>query len=97
MHTGAGLFHPAGSQLQDFGTMKTGESYACTFVLTNTGGVLLVITDVRTTCACTVPTWNRQPVAPGATIKVKVEVKPNEPGSFRKAVTMYGNVENVPL
>ncbi|MDR1097158.1 MAG: DUF1573 domain-containing protein, partial [Tannerella sp.] len=55
---------------QDLGTMKTGETYACTFMLTNTGGAPLVIMDIKTTCGCTAPTWSRQPVAPGATTEI---------------------------
>jgi hypothetical protein len=82
---------------QNLGTMKTGETYACTFILTNTGDAPLVITNIKTTCGCTVPTWSRQPVAPGATAEIKVEVTPDTPGNFRKTVTVYGNVENVPL
>jgi hypothetical protein len=82
---------------QNLGTMKTGETYACTFVLMNTGGSPLAITDVRTSCGCTVPVWSRQPAAPGATVEVRVEVTPDTPGSFRKTVSVYGNMENVPL
>jgi hypothetical protein len=81
----------------DLGTMKTGESYSCTFALTNTGDTPLVITDVRTTCGCTVPVWTRQPVAPGATTGIKVEVTPDTPGAFRKTVSVYANMENIPL
>jgi hypothetical protein len=82
---------------QDLGAMRTGETYACTFVLRNTGDRSLVIMDIKTSCGCTVPTWSRQPVAPGATTEVKVEVKPETPGSFRKTITVYGNMENAPL
>jgi hypothetical protein len=37
------------------------------------------------------------PVAPGAATEVRVEVKPETPGSFRKTITVYGNMENAPL
>jgi hypothetical protein len=77
--------------------MKTNGTYACTYIIMNTGESPFAITDIRTTCGCTVPTWSRQPVAPGATTEVRVEVKPDEPGSFRKTVTVYGNAENAPL
>jgi hypothetical protein len=77
--------------------MKTNGTYACTYIIMNTGESPFAITDIRTTCGCTVPTWSRQPVAPGAATEVRVEVKPDEPGSFRKTVTVYGNAENAPL
>ncbi|MDR1338499.1 MAG: DUF1573 domain-containing protein [Prevotellaceae bacterium] len=82
---------------QNLGMMKIGKIYTCTFILKNTGETPLVITDIRTVCGCTVPTWSRQPVAFGATTEVKVEVTPDTPGNFRKSVTVYGNVENTPL
>jgi hypothetical protein len=77
--------------------MKTGETYICVFALENTGKSPLVIMDVKTSCGCTVPTWSRQPVASGATTEIKVEVTPDTSGSFRKIVTVYGNMENAPL
>jgi hypothetical protein len=82
---------------QDLGAMRTGETYACTFVLKNTGDRPLVIVDIKTSCGCTVPTWSRQPVASGATTEVRVEVMPETPGSFRKTITVYGNMERPPL
>jgi hypothetical protein len=56
-----------------------------------------VITDIRTACGCTVPTWSRQPVASGATTEIRIDVTPDTPGSFRETVTVYGNMENAPL
>jgi hypothetical protein len=81
----------------DLGRMKTGEIYTCTFILTNTGDHPLVIPDIRTSCGCTTPSWSRQPVAPGASTEVKIEIKPDGPGAFRKTVSIYGNMENAPL
>jgi hypothetical protein len=79
--------------MRDLGAMKTGKTYTCTFILMNTGALPLIITDIRTSCGCTVPVWSRQPVAPGASTEVKVEVKPDMPGSFRKTVSVYGNMD----
>ncbi|MDR1381275.1 MAG: DUF1573 domain-containing protein [Tannerella sp.] len=82
---------------QNLGSMKTGETYACTFVLMNTGDRPLAITDIVTSCGCTTPSWSRQPVAPGKTVEIRVEVTPDAPGAFRKTLTVYGNMENAPL
>ena len=79
---------------QNLGAMQTGETYRCTYVIKNNGIRPFVIMDVKTSCGCTVPSWSRAPVAPGATTEVAIEVKPDTPGVFRKTVTVYGNMEN---
>ena len=61
------------SAFYDFGTVKQGVMVKRTFRFTNTGTDSLRITDVKTTCGCTVPEWPRQPVAPGGTGEIKVE------------------------
>ena len=61
------------SAFYDFGTVKQGVMVKRTFRFTNTGTDSLKITDVKTTCGCTVPEWPRQPVAPGGTGEIKVE------------------------
>jgi hypothetical protein len=81
-------------QQQNLGVMQTGETYRCTYIIKNNGSRPLVIMDVKTSCGCTVPSWSRMPVAPGATTEAEIEVKPDTPGVFRKTVTVYGNMEN---
>lgn len=61
------------SAFYDFGTVKQGVMVKRTFRFANTGTDSLRITDVKTTCGCTVPEWPRQPVAPGGTGEIKVE------------------------
>jgi Protein of unknown function (DUF1573) len=39
----------------------------------NVGNQTLLITDIRTTCGCTVPTWNKNPIAAGASEQVEVK------------------------
>ncbi|NJN34495.1 MAG: DUF1573 domain-containing protein [Saprospiraceae bacterium] len=50
----------------DFGKVKEGTTVKHAFRFTNTGQTPLLITDVRTTCGCTIPTWNKNPIAPGS-------------------------------
>ena len=61
------------SSFFDFGTVKQGVMVKRTFRFTNTGADSLVITDVKTTCGCTVPDWPKQPVPPGGKGEIKVE------------------------
>lgn len=56
----------------DFGTVKKGTKVSHTYVFENTGKEPLVITDARSTCGCTVPTYPKHPIEPGKSGKIKV-------------------------
>ncbi len=56
----------------DFGKIMQGESVSYEFAFTNTGKSDLVISDVSTSCGCTVPSFPRTPIRPGGSGKVKV-------------------------
>lgn len=56
----------------DFGTVNEGDKVSHTFKFTNTGTVPLLISDVRSTCGCTVPKWPREAVPPGEQNKISV-------------------------
>ena len=71
--------------------MKMGETYTAVFEIENTGDKPYVILGVNASCGCTVPTWDRQPVAPGGKTGIKVEVKPESTGFFNKTIDVYGN------
>jgi hypothetical protein len=77
-------------ELKDLQTGKTSEAV---FVLKNTGSQPLVIQMVNASCGCTVPEWDKQPIAPGKRTEIKVKITPEEKGYFSKTVTVYGNME----
>ena len=56
----------------DFGDIVQGQKVEHTFVLTNTGKQPLIISNVAATCGCTVPSWPKEPVAPGKSAEIKV-------------------------
>ena len=56
----------------DFGSVKQGTKVNHTYKFTNSGKVPLIITDARSTCGCTVPTFPKTPIAPGKSGKIKV-------------------------
>ncbi|NVJ85221.1 MAG: DUF1573 domain-containing protein [Algoriphagus sp.] len=76
----------------DFGDIVQGAKVSHTFELTNTGDAPLVISNVAATCGCTVPSWPKEPVAPGST--AKIEVSFNSAGKMGKQnsiVRIYSN------
>lgn len=55
-----------------FGEVTEGAIVKHSFTFKNAGNQPLLISDVRTTCGCTVPEWNRSPIAPSASDKINV-------------------------
>jgi len=80
----------------DYGTVsKDSDNGLRVFEFTNTGDAPLIITDVKSTCGCTVPTKPKDPIAPGKTGKIEVKYNMN-PGPIRKTITVQSNAVNVP-
>lgn len=77
----------------DFGTIENGTPVETVFKYTNTGNSPLVVSDIKSTCGCTVPSdWTRQ-VAPGDTGEFKVEFDGKGNGPVTKSITMTTNTE----
>jgi len=78
----------------DFGTVDEGEVVEHTFQFTNTGEAPLILVDAKASCGCTVPTWTREPVQPGAKGEVQVRFNTSgKPNSQTKTVTIKSNTE----
>ena len=76
----------------EFGDIKQGDKVEHTFDFENTGNEPLIISNVLTTCGCTVPKWPREPIAPGGTGKIEVVFNStNKSGVQNKVVTILSN------
>lgn len=78
----------------DYGTVAKGSDGVRVFEFTNVGNEPLVISDVKSTCGCTVPEKPEGPIGPGekGQIKVKYDTK-NKVGPIRKNITVYSNAD----
>jgi hypothetical protein len=77
---------------KDFGDIVQGQQVAHTFVLTNTGKQPLIISNVAATCGCTVPSWPKEPVAPGKSAEIKVSFNSTgKVGKQNSVVRIYSN------
>ena len=56
----------------DFGKVAEGEKVGYTFMFTNKGTGNLVILTATTSCGCTVPKYDTNPIAPGGTGNLEV-------------------------
>ena len=78
----------------DYGTVSKGDDNGLrVFEFTNIGDSPLVISDVKSSCGCTVPTRPTEPVAPGKTGKIEVQYNMN-PGVINKTITVTSNAVN---
>ncbi|WP_310379254.1 DUF1573 domain-containing protein [Flavobacterium sp.] len=78
----------------DYGTVtKKKDNGIRSFEFTNTGDAPLIITNVLSTCGCTVPTKPTEPIMPGKTGKIDVKYNMN-PGPIRKTITVESNAVN---
>jgi uncharacterized cupredoxin-like copper-binding protein len=59
--------------VHDFGEIIQGEKVQHNFVVTNTGGDILKITNVRASCGCTAALPEKSELAPGESTNIKVE------------------------
>ena len=65
----------------------------CEFKFKNNGDKPLVVNRAVASCGCTVPSYTKQPIAPGETgvITVKYNGEGKFPCKFRKTITVYTN------
>ena len=82
--------------VHDYGTILEGGNGECEFEFKNVGKEPLVLSNVTSSCGCTVPSWPRDPVMPGKTAVIKVKYNTNRVGAISKSVTVYSNAVEKP-
>lgn len=101
---GASGFAQAGAKIEfmakdntiDYGSVsKDSDNGVRSFEFKNTGDMPLIITNVQSTCGCTVPSKPTEPIMPGKTGKIDVKYNMN-PGPIRKTITVESNAVNYP-
>lgn len=78
----------------DFGTIHQGEVVTHVFEFTNTGKKPIIIDNASSTCGCTIPTYPREPVAPGEKGHIDVRFDSHaKVGQVIKIVTLRANTQ----
>ncbi|HEX8270334.1 MAG TPA: DUF1573 domain-containing protein [Flavobacterium sp.] len=80
----------------DYGTIARNADGKREFVFTNNGNKPLIITNAQGSCGCTVPTWPKEPIAPGAKGVIGVKYATDRVGAFTKTVTLTTNAAGTP-
>lgn len=80
----------------NFGTIpENGGPAIYDFKFTNTGTAPLIISNVRASCGCTTPAWDRKPIAPGKSGIITVSYNPmGRPAPFIKSIAVNSNASN---
>jgi hypothetical protein len=81
----------------DFGTIKQGGDGSFDFVFTNTGVEPLVLSNVHSSCGCTIPSWPKEPIPPKAKEAIKVKYDTQRIGKFNKTITVTSNAGEAPI
>lgn len=80
-------------EIHDFGTIMNGTPVETIFKYTNTGNSMLVVSNIKSTCGCTVPSNYTKEVAPGETGQFTVKFNGKGNGKVSKSLTMTTNTE----
>src|SRR5690606_21586417 len=75
----------------DYGTIVKGSDGVREFEFTNTGDAPLIISDVKSSCGCTIPKKPDGPIAPGESSTIEVKYDTNRVGPIRKTITVVSN------
>lgn len=75
----------------DFSKIPQGKPVYYSFEIKNNGKTPLKLDNVTATCGCTTPEWSPEPIAPGASAKVKVGYNAAAEGPFEKFITLIYN------
>ena len=78
----------------DFGEIEAKTNVETVFKYTNTGDAPLVITDIKSSCGCTVPeNWSKEPLASGDSGEFTVKFNGSGTNKISKTITVTANTE----
>ncbi len=77
----------------DFGTIHEKDVVKTTFTFKNTGNAPLLITRIKASCGCTIPSnWTKEPILPGEESQFTVQFNSrNKPNKQHKRITITCN------
>ncbi|MCA0133254.1 DUF1573 domain-containing protein [Winogradskyella alexanderae] len=77
----------------DYGTIKQNSNGLRTFNFINTGSAPLLITRIKTSCGCTVPSYSKTPILPGESGEILIKYSTKRLGAFTKTITVISNAK----
>ncbi len=77
----------------DYGTIEQGSERVRVLSFTNTGKSPLIISNVKGSCGCTVPSVPKEPIMPGASGEISINYDTNRVGQISKTITISSNAD----
>lgn len=81
----------------DFGTINKGDDATCVFTFKNVSKQPVALSNVKTSCGCTVADWPKEPIAKKKKGEIKVKYDSNRIGSFHKTVKVFLTGSETPI
>lgn len=80
-------------ETHNFGQIEWKRPVTVEYTITNTGDKPLVLTNVTTSCACSVANWTKTPIAPGEKGTIYASFDAKALGRFEKTIGIYSNAQ----
>lgn len=80
-------------EVVDYGTIEQHADGTKIFSFKNEGDAPLIISNVKTTCGCTVPNYSKDPILPGDSGELEIKYDTKKLGAFTKTITVYSNAK----
>ncbi len=81
----------------DFGKLEYAAPGIHKFVFQNAGEEALVITNVVSSCGCTVPVYPSKPLSKGTYDTIKVQYDTRRVGAFSKSIKVHSTAADTPV
>lgn len=85
------------STVIDYGLIKRGAPTKRLFTFTNTGDQPLILSQVKTTCACSASSYSKEPILPGEKGQIEVRYDSHYVGRFHKYIYVVSNARQKPV
>jgi len=79
------------TEIVDYGEIARNSDGIKLLKFTNIGKSPIIITNVKGSCGCTVPTSPKEPIMPGEEGEIQIKYATNRIGAFSKTVTITSN------
>lgn len=76
-----------------FGQIEWKKPVSVEYTISNTGDKPLVLTNVTTSCSCSVANWTKPPIAPGEKGTITASFDAKALGRFEKTIGIYSNAQ----
>jgi hypothetical protein len=78
----------------DYGKIQKNANGVRVFVFKNIGNQPIIITNIQSSCGCTVAERPEKPIMPNEKGTIKVSYDTKKVGGFSKAITIFSNAKN---